>query len=228
MINNNLGILSRLSFGLAVLASLGATAAVPIYDNSANDLTLRYNPGTLEVGNEIFLAGTELHLTTFSFEFYGLASGANFAGSISAQVRFYENTGLPAFNGYPTPSATPFYDSGLFAVGVPTPRNTLVFTAGADFPSGGLLLPSTDITWTVQFSGMGAGDELGVDLYGPPVVGNAYNDYWVNNGGWQVITNAANNVIGAKLEVPEPSFVALLVLGGLGLVGSGWRIRRKH
>lgn len=222
--------LLRLNVGLAALVSLSASADVAIYDNSVNDLTTRYNPGTLQVGNEIQLAGTDRYLTSFSFEFYGLASGANFAGSpVTAQVRFYENTGTP-YNGYPTPSLTPFYDSGLFAVGGPTARSTMIFTAGTDFPSGGLFIPASDFTWTVQFSNLGGGDQLGLDIYGPPVVGNSFNDIWVYNtfSGWQLTTNGVNNAFAARLEVPEPSSFAMLVLGGLGFLYTGWRVRRKN
>ena len=45
--------------------------AVVIFDNSANDLVTRFEPGTNEVGDEIILAGTERYLTNFSFEFWG-------------------------------------------------------------------------------------------------------------------------------------------------------------
>src|ERR1035438_6193955 len=134
-------------------------SAATLFDNSVNDLFTRFNPGSLEVGDEINLASCG-NLTYFSFEYWGTASGANFAGSIQADVRFYLNTG-PNFNGYPTPAALPFYDSGLFPVTSPTDRGTFIFTAGQDFPSSGLSLSSTDMTWSVQFSGMGAGDAVG-------------------------------------------------------------------
>jgi hypothetical protein len=129
--------ISALWFGLAVPLSAGT-----IFDNTVNDLSLRFNPGTLEVGDEITLGGTERNLTYFSFEYWGLStSGPTFAGNVQAEVRFYLNTG-PTFNGYPTPAATPFYDSGLFAVPSPTERNTFVFTPGSDnIPSDGLFYP---------------------------------------------------------------------------------------
>ena len=58
--------ISALWFGLAVPLS-----AETIFDNSATDLTLRFNPGLLQVGDEIMLGGTERNLTYFSFEYLG-------------------------------------------------------------------------------------------------------------------------------------------------------------
>jgi hypothetical protein len=226
---------ARIAFtamGVAWFGLAGPLSATTLFDNTVNDLNLRFNPGTLQVGDEINLASTG-NLTDFSFEYWGTASGANFAGTVQAEVKFYLNTG-PLFNGYPTPAATPFYDSGLFSVPSPTPRSTFVFTAGSDFPGGGLNLPATDMTWSVQFSGMGAGDAVGVDLYSPPVVGSevgSFGDYWQYNGGWTLLTNSIGPVdFGAYMvaTVPEPSSMTLSLLGGVGmLIAMRW-FRRKE
>jgi len=224
----------------ASLLCFGVTqplVAATIYNNSTNDLAIRFNPGASQVGNEVILAGTERYLTAFSFEYWGLSSNPNsFAGQITAEVRFYLNNG-PLFNGYATPGATPFYDS-TFAVPAPTARGTFVFS-GADFgPSGFLFLPTTstvDLTWTVQFSGMGLGDSVGLDLYGPPTVGTTFGDYWQNNGGgWLLLTNSLvppNAAFGADMvavATPEPSMLALSVLGGLGMLVAARRLGRKE
>ena len=224
---------SSLQLGVlgACLLSLSAVAQIRIYDNSVNDLVLRYTPpttgtpGTLaEVGNQVDVVRATLnnqYLSTFNFEFYGTNTihPGSFSGSISAQVRFYLNDGS-LVSGYNSPS-TMFYNSGVFAVsGGPTARSTIWLTEGVDWASGGLYLPSSEFTWTVQFSGLGAGDEVGVDIYGPPVVGNAFDDMWVNNGTpWQLLSyGSGSNVIAARFDsIPEPSTVALLVLGGLGV-----------
>src|SRR5439155_21249509 len=42
-----------------------------VYDNSVNDLLFRFDPGTLEVGDEIILSGPAEELAEFSFEFWG-------------------------------------------------------------------------------------------------------------------------------------------------------------
>ena len=97
-------------------------------------------------------------------------------------MRFYVNDG-PPWDGYPTPGAIPFFDSGWFGGFGPTGRSTFIFRAEADFPSGGLFIPADSMTWSVQFQGMGPTDTVGVDLYSPPTVGQGYPDYWQNGGG---------------------------------------------
>ena len=214
---------------LAILAiTIGVKLyAGTIYDNSVNDLSTRFKPGSLEVGDEIILSVTDpsRYLQTFSFEYYGTNTvGASFSGSVTAQVRLYLNDGAP-FNGYPTPG-TVLYDSTPFAITTtPLGRATLNFTAGTDFPVGGLFLPGpggtllTNMTFSVQFSGMGPTDEAGLDLYSPPVVGGNYPDYWENNGGWMLQTNVVPISFAAKMEAtPEPSPITLSILGGLGLL----------
>ena len=204
-------------------ASLALCApAATIYDNSANDLLTRFSFGTREVGDEIVLAGSERYLTNFSFEFYGTntANPLAFSGSIQARVRFYLNDG-PLFNGYSTPG-TKFYDSDWFGVASPTPRNTFIFTAGSDFPIGGLFLPASDLTWSIQFQGMGVTDDVGVDIYSPPVVGANFPDYWDFDGSnWKLMTNSVPMNFASLMEatnVPEPSSTAFCLLGGMGLL----------
>jgi hypothetical protein len=237
--------LIRVSF-LLTIAALWAGSGVPlsaqtvIFNNTTNDLITRFNPGTTQVGNEILLApGTPRFLTDFSFEFWGTntASPGNvsFAGPVTAELRFYVNNG-PLSSGVPSPGATPFYDSGplsLASIGAsPTARNTLVFTAGTDFPSAGLLIPTSDMTWTIQFAGMGLTDSVGVDLYYPATVGQTYGDYWAYNGtSWSLETNSLVPLgsFGASMSatVPEPSTLSLSLLGGIGVLALARRLRRK-
>ena len=84
---------------------------------------------------------------------------------------------------------------------------------------GGTLL--SNVTWSVQFSGMGATDELGLDIYSLPVVGANYPDFWDNNGGWLLQTNTVPMNFAATLEAtPEPSAVVLSIFGGLGVLAT--------
>jgi len=231
--------LGVLCFGL----TLPLLAQTTVYNNSTNDLARRFNPGTSEIGNEIILGSTQRYLTGFSFEYWGLSSSpSSFAGSIQARVEFYLNNGS-LFNGYATPG-TSFYDSGWFSpVGgfTPTPRSSIVFGA-ADFlafnPSsgGGLFLPASDFTWTVQFQGMGLGDSVGTDLYGPTTVGANFGDFWQKIGtSWSLMNNSQSPPYAsfaadmmAVAVIPEPSTLALSVLGGLGLLILGRRLGRKE
>ena len=206
--------------------------ATTIYDNSQTDLFTRFNPGTIEVGDEILLGSTERYLTDFSFEYYGTntASPGNitFAGPVQARVRFYLNDGA-AFNTYLTPG-TVVYDSGWFGGIGPTVRNTLNFTAGSDFPVSGLYLPvSSNMTWSVQFQGMGATDDVGVDLFSPPTVGGNTPDYWQNTGsGWALETNSVAVDFASRFEAaPEPSTVAISV-AGIGILLAARRLRRNR
>jgi hypothetical protein len=207
--------------------------AATIFDNSSNDLLNQFDPGTAQVGDEIILAGTERNLIDFSFEYWGANSihPGTFSGTIDARVQFYLNDGTP-FNGYATPG-TSFFDSGWFSVPMPlNTRATFDFTAGVDFPAWGLVMPVvSNMTWSVQFQGMGAGDSVGLDLYGPPTVGQDYPDYWQNTGtGWTLMANTPPMNFAARMTatVPEPSTLALSVFGGLGLLVMVRRFRGKE
>ena len=153
------------------------TLSLIIYDDSANDLVTRFNPGANEVGDEIILGGTARYLSRFTLEYWGAsANGNTFQGPVTARLRFYRNNG-PAFNGYATPGAV-LYDSGNFAVN-PTARATLTFN---DFVTDAIVpltgpLPNS-FTWSLQFSGMQGQDQAGIDLFSPAVVGIDYPDYW--------------------------------------------------
>ena len=222
--------MKKFSNGCALLLAIAAfnvlltTHAATIYDNSVNDLLTRFSPGTAKVGDEIQLAGTERYLTRFDFEYWGnnTANPFGFTGSLQAQVKFYLNDGA-LVNGYASPG-TVIYDSGLFGGFGTTPRSTLVFTAGSDFSSSGLYIPTSSLTWSVQFFGMGATDSVGVDIYNPPVAGTSIpnaglQDFWQDSGsGWQLLTNAVPMNFGARFfasadPVPEPSALPLTAFG---------------
>jgi hypothetical protein len=207
-------------------------SADTIYDNTAIDLNTRFNPGTNEVGDEILLAGTFRNLTNFSFEYWGTntVGGLLFSGGVEARVRFYENDGT-TFNGYATPG-TMFYDSGPFSIN-PTPRSTIVFSSiGGDFPFNGLAMPvSSNMTWSVQFSGLGITDQAGVDLFSPPDVGGEHPDYWQNDAGvWSLKTNVVAMDFAARMDatVPEPSALSLVAIGAPILLAAARSLRRKQ
>lgn len=195
--------------------------ATTVFDNTTVDLSVRFNPDTTEVGDEVVLAGTERALTNFTFGFYGLSLDV----TAQARVRFYLNDGVASASGSLTPFSV-FYDSGLFNISS-TERATMIFNQATLLEYNGIdiVLPDS-FTWSVQFSTLGAGASAGVDLYSPPGTGSSYDDYWDNGpGGWQLMTNGTTPMnFAARFEaqtVPEPSVLWLGLVGG----GLGWMFR---
>jgi hypothetical protein len=196
-----------------------------VYENSTGNLDQRLSIGNVEVGDEIVLAGTGRMLTGFDFEYYGIS----FSGNEQARLRFYQNDG-ELFNNDPLARKplTMFFDSGLFDVAA-TARNTLNFSTSDSSLPAGIALPER-FTFTVQFSGIEAGESAGVDLYDPPTAGESFPDYWYNDSaqGWQTRTNVSYPMnFGARIQaVPEPSAWALCLLGAIA--GSFYFRRNKR
>lgn len=202
--------------GLVAGTSYGQVGAT-FYQNTSNDEHQGLSLGTAMVGDEIILAGNSATytVTNFAFEYYGIGLGS----SAKMDVRFYKNDGPPS-GAHANSPGTLIWDSGLFSVSDAT-RATLTFNGAGDshFVSG-VVVPK-DFTWTVQFSSLAGGADGGVDLYGPPTVGQGYTDYWYNDpvNGWQLRTISGVDVsFGATLQaVPEPSSLSLLA--GFGVLG---------
>jgi len=214
----------------AVLAALTLPAsASTIFDNTSNDLNTRFNPGTFEVGDQIIFGGTDRFLTDFGFEYFGLNGGSAsnpFAGTVAVQVTLYNQNG-PTVQGVTSPG-TILYQSTPFNIST-TERATLLF-GPSDFGSlGGVTVPN-EITWSVKFTGLGAGDTAGVDLYSLPTIGQDYPDYWQNDGtGWTLMTNSVPVDFASRFQatvVPEPTTMSLSVIG-LGLLVATRMFRRK-
>ena len=111
-------------------------------------------------------------------------------------------------------------------MGLVSANETVVPT---DFTSTPLSALPSEFTWTVAVRNAGAGDTVGLNFFGKPTTGNAFDDYWVNMSGWQLQTNNAvpgQNVFGAEVVVPEPSALVLALFGGLGFLVMARRIRK--
>jgi subtilisin-like proprotein convertase family protein len=172
----------------------GGLTPVLVYDNWSNNLASPFAPGTVEVGNQVTLAGTERYISQFAFGYWASNSVQNgLEGSVQARVRFYANDG-PAVGGAASPG-TMLYDSGAIGL-VATNNGSLViqnFQMGATVVPLVGALPDT-FTWTVQFGGLSANDTAGLNLFSPPVIGQVREDYWENDStGWALKTNALSS-----------------------------------
>ena len=153
--------IKRLLALVAILVGGSALHAATVYNNAVSYSGTYLNPGANEVGDEIILAGTARIPTTFQFEYYG----SNFLGANQFEVRFYLNDGASLGNNTFLPN-TVFYDSGvqtLLPPVDPSGRNTYILDISSITTANGLL--PDRFTWSVQYSGIGAGETAGVSLY---------------------------------------------------------------
>ena len=206
--------------------------AVLIYNNSVNDNSNRLSSvDNMWFGDEIILSTnySDRFMVHFDFQYWA----TNTSGlTIDVQLRY--NDGTP-FNGYPTPG-TLIYAFTNFSI-----PNTLRSTINFDIAdldaydliaNGGTLLTGDVLTLAVNFHFNGGGGTAGIDLYGPPVEGSSYLDYWQFNGSnWELTTNNVFNTVnfGMRVEaVPEPTSISLFLVGGMLLLGFRRMVSKKH
>jgi hypothetical protein len=82
-----------LLIGLLCAGSALSAAASVVYDNTSNDLATRFEPGLLEVGDQIILAGADRSITNFAVEYWGEAAFPPlFSGPVEVKVAFMPTT----------------------------------------------------------------------------------------------------------------------------------------
>jgi hypothetical protein len=208
--------------GFASLASSALGDVIYANNNTNNDLAINYDiPAGYSMGNEIVLDQGNLgarRLTSFEFQYFATnaVGGETLAGNVGVTLALYQNNG-PLYNAtYATPQDL-IWQSSLYTVadGLQGGRHVLQFTS-ADF-GGNLWLPSSNMTFAVSFSNLGAGDHAGLTVYGgPPSVGNNFNDRWQWNGtDWQLWDGGTNSFAVQVEATPEPATLWLVGAGGL-------------
>lgn len=201
----------------ALIIGQAANADVIVYQNTNSAPTLRFNLGTIEAGDQVFLAPGPRLLTTFVFEYWG----TNFSGNETIKFTLYRNDGPPT-NSFATPGSVLFTETDVLLA---SEKANLTYS----LLSSNVLLPDT-FTWAVQFAGIGANEAAGIDLTDTdPTIGISAIDYWDHNGGWTLKTNTDSSIamnFAAQIStVPEPGTIAFAALGVLSLLA--FRLRRS-
>jgi hypothetical protein len=202
-----------IGWAMVVGASVfGQAPEAVIYDNSINYLgQFFFTPN--EFGDQIVFSATEPErtITNFKIEYYVDPVMAD--NNETVQVRLYQNDGVGQSPG------TLLYDTGIFSI-----------ASGINYVNlqNMNLRVQDGLTWTVLFGGIDPGDTAGLLLFDPPTIGTSFNDFWEKSGAdWGTKTIAGVNAnFGAQvIAVPEPSTVALMLLGSLA--GLGLMLRRR-
>jgi hypothetical protein len=145
----------------------------PLLNTNVSPVVSRYADSKVELGDQLQLAGTARTITDISIEFYG-----NFTptGDENGRIRLYNNTATyDLFRKSPTDI---LYESAFFHVN-PGFNTYALHNLNVTVPD--------IITLTLDFTGLGTGEDAGFLLYSPPTVGFSYNEFWRRNvtGGWE-------------------------------------------
>jgi hypothetical protein len=209
---------------LAVLSAAAAfcvtTQASIVYNNSTTYLGLDYK-STNEFGDQIKLdaASTDRIVTEVNFEYY-LSHDAS--GNEKADLRIYNNAIPNSID--PSAVGTLVYDSGMYSIA----------SGYNQFDVTGLnLLVTSDLTWTVQFSGIETGESAGLLFYNPPTTGSSLDDFWEKeNGVWTLkrLSTDGGPIANFGVQItaiPEPTTIQLALMSGMAWLGMATYRRRK-
>lgn len=213
--------------GVFAAVALNATSMAQSfvgYENSDNTKQLGQISLAKEFGDQItFNVPGGVEVTQFSFEYYGTLTPAD---TKTAVLKLYALDGAPSANsfGRPTPGTVLFNSTSIGTIQLDSGFNTVTIdginTVGT---------PSNTIAWTISFNGLSAGEEAGLLIYGGPSIGSSFNDFWTNDGGTWSLNQLDNGNIPVNFAakatiIPEPSTVALALVGAAALLG----LRRRQ
>lgn len=221
---------SSLSLVVGVLAAVALNATSLAqgfigYENSDNTTQLGQISLAKEFGDQItFNVPGGVEISQFSFEYYGTLTPAD---TKTAVLKLYALDGAASANsfGRPTPGTLLFSSTQIGAIKLDSGFNTVTIDGG------GLTIgtPANTIAWTVSFNGLSAGEEAGLLIYGGPSIGSSFNDFWTNDGGTWSLNQLDNGNIPVNFAakatiIPEPSTIALALVGAAALLG----LRRRQ
>ena len=185
-----------------------------VYDNTTTSLNNNHPllpewlNDSAEVGDEIWLDGSDREAVELGLIFTNRGTSPNY---FDAQVRFR----ILDANESP---ADVFFDTGIIPGMYSPPGLTVYF-----FAIPHVIVPDRFV-WTIQlYNRTGPGNELGPSYYNPPTVGHSEDFFWryETGGDWTPYSWGGQPVanFGASLTaVPEPSLLAALSIGVLGII----------
>lgn len=181
----------------------------------------------LGYGDEIVLPTAGYIFTGATFNYYASAGAAG--GALT--FRIYDLTG-PAASGNPSsPGNVLFQSTGTIVAG----NNNL---ASITYSGGDFVLPAR-FAYTVSFAGTSVANDAGLLVGGTTdsaFPGQSGADYWQSTGpganDWALnqvggVGNYGNFKVTITGNVPEPTTVALGVVGAAALVGAAFRRNRR-
>ena len=207
---NSLSQFKSLAVAAALVSSAiaGQAQTQVIYNNTGDPVLGTYAPAdkSLEFGDQVILDGDARVITEFRLEYYSSEAAGD------AIVRFRSNTGSNLepdeilFETDHIPLEANFNTIEIEGIGVPISGDTFTFT--------------------IEFDVAGTQD-VGLILRNPPSIGSSFDDVWVqaDTGDWATrnIPLATANLAAQIGAVPEPSTIALSILGALALCGAARR-----
>ena len=136
------------------------------------------------VGQEIVMDSAALAanpvLTSFAFEYtsstYNPSSLYGWYGNVMMDVQFYANTG-PLSSGYPSPAASPFYDSGF--QNIYSPLFYTGNTTNALIQPYGIANLYQNTTLNYPLYGIGNNTNIGANVTDVPAISLPYSDFTV-------------------------------------------------
>ena len=196
--------------------NIAVSAATIVYDNTTFPVTGGWTPHGFwpfsvfapyePMGDEITLAGTARTITGFDL----ILSSTQEITLDALTLSFYKNDGLDGYGNPGAPGTDSFWTETIKDV-------TVNDTTTVPFSIPNVLVPDT-FTWITSADSLIAG----MATYDPPTVGSSGDYYWDRFdeewwGMWFENDPVAN--FGARvIAVPEPTTLALLVLGGLSAI----------